>query len=72
MNSFVRLISSSRESIKCELSHEDSPGRCTIFGVLKFDRVTADMSIQWCYECPLSLRVRLREIFKFVRLCGQL
>lgn len=72
MNSFTRLVSASREMVVCELSHEDAPGKFTIFGKLSFNRLTADISVKWCFECPLPLVVRIKEIFKFLKICGQL
>ena len=71
-SSFVRLVSSSREIVSCELSHEDSPGKYTIFGTFHYNRISGDISIKWCYQCPLSLVVRLKESFKFLQLCGRL
>lgn len=72
MNSFVRLVSASREMVKVELSHEDAPGKYTIYADMRYNRVSGDIHIQWCYECPLSLRVRLKESVRFLGLLHRL
>ena len=70
-SSYIRLISSTRELVKCQLSHEDEPGKNTLFAEMSYNRITGDFHITWCYECPLSLVTRLSETLKFVKLCGQ-
>ena len=70
--SYTRLVNASREVVESQLSHEDAPGSFTIYGELKYNRITGEIHILWCYKCPLSLAVRLKESIKFLTLCGRL
>lgn len=71
-NSFVRLIESTRDSVVCRLSHENSPGSCVYYSVMTFDRVSADLHITWDVNCPLSFIERVKAIFWFVRFISKL
>lgn len=71
-NNYVRLIESTREMVVCRLSHENSPGNCVYFSVMSFNRVTADMSIVWDVNCPLSFLERVKAIVWFVKFISKL
>lgn len=65
--SYQRFVNAGRETATVTLEHQDAPGKFTQFGELKYNRLTGEIHITWCYECPLSILTRLKESLRFIK-----
>lgn len=63
----IRLHQSSIDKASLVIEVCTSPGHYTVYGNMEYIRSTGDLSVKWCFDCPLSRLDRLREILRFVR-----
>lgn len=66
-NKIIRLINAKKSTVHVELQRVDSDNESTVLGTFNYDNITGDISIKWCFQCPLSLIDRLGYVLWFVK-----